>query len=161
MTSFKQIDEILTGRKTQTRRLWNVRWRWDMMTTGFARVLNVNGHELYAVGKAYAVQPGRGKSCLRARVNYEGQWIPLHEPDTTTDGWYYVRYIITALWAESLQSISEDDAKAEGVLPANNGKLPPYIQSYRNLWNSINTREGTRWQDNPSVLVITFEVVLK
>jgi len=39
------------------------------------------------------------------------------------------------------------------------GWIEPPSEAYAELWDSINTRPGTRWADNPFVWVITFEVV--
>jgi len=33
------------------------------------------------------------------------------------------------------------------------------VDAYAALWDSINTKAGTRWQDNPAVWVVRFAVV--
>ena len=100
---------------------------------------------LYIIGKTYAVQPGRGKPAA-ARIR------------------------ITDIRQERLQDISEDDAQAEGVyfVPRMAGYTHRdifgyYLDAksvYSELWDRINKRKGTRWQDNPLVWVISFEAVL-
>jgi len=116
----------------------------------------------WQVGKDYAVAPGRGKP---------GVWWNSIAPRPMTDldpGWLYIegiwiplRIVITAIRREPLQDISEDDARVEGVSAL---KWDPTLASvtarmaYRDLWDSINTRPGTRWADGPDVWVIEFEV---
>jgi len=60
------------------------------------------------------------------------------------------RIRITAIRTEFLQDIGEQDAIAEGMAG---------WADYALVWDSINTRKGTRWADNPAVWVLTFEVV--
>lgn len=108
---------------------------------------------LYIIGHTYAVQPGRGKPAV-ARVR------------------------ITAIRQERLQNISVDDAYAEGITCPECGDTgwrlgPPAdpwsgpsehpctcdpIGEYIKAWNAANRRNGTRWEDNPPVWVLTFEV---
>ena len=64
---------------------------------------------------------------------------------------------------ERLQDISEDDARAEGAEhggwpdPAN-GQEPHWAfrKGFSNLWRSLHTKPGTRWEDNPMVVVLEF-----
>ncbi|WP_298290291.1 hypothetical protein [Novosphingobium sp.] len=66
---------------------------------------------------------------------------------------------------QRLQDITEADALAEGcsnkrpdptddvltIRPTNGARL-----NYAELWNALHTDEGTRWQDNPWIVAITF-----
>ena len=66
---------------------------------------------------------------------------------------------ITDVRVERLQSISEDDAKAEGVdemcvLPGDQGS---FIQPYAALWESINGPGS--WNANPWVWVVEFKQI--
>ena len=102
---------------------------------------------LYIVGRTYAVQPGRGKPAIG-------------------------RIRITAIRQERLQEIDPRDAAAEGVeIDDPFGKMSSgssfdsylaeidrrYIAGYAELWDSIHTKPGTRWDDNPLVWVLEFE----
>lgn len=109
---------------------------------------------LYIIGHTYAVQPGRGKPAV-ARIR------------------------ITEIRREKLMNISEDDAADEGVIcpecggtgwtlgPASTPWSGPsehpcdcnLVKEYAKVWDRINKRKGTRWQDNPLVWVLDFEVV--
>jgi hypothetical protein len=84
--------------------------------------------------------------------------------------------IVRNVRVERLQSISEEDAIAEGAVsyrhfnhpyPAvtvwhhgqNLGDSPGFVSaiaSYRHLWNSLNDQPGTRWADNPWIVAISF-----
>jgi hypothetical protein len=60
------------------------------------------------------------------------------------------RILITGIRCERVQDISEDDARAEGVAT---------VGDYQLLWKSINSKAGTRWEDNPNVWCYTFKYV--
>ena len=137
---FRQWRQVLDGTKTQTRRLWREGdYTWITPELGaveppFVRILEVSRHDSqdhhrlrWAVGRDYAVQPGRTEKSLG-------------------------RIKILEIRREHLQEISEQDAIAEGV---------DSVASYAALWDSINTKKGTRWADNPDVWVLTFELVEK
>jgi hypothetical protein len=119
----------------------------------------------------------------------DGDWIALmREEDPAAFGqraaagralrWHSGRFLrrehsrikleITDVRVQRVRSISEDDARAEGVtlgtqLPAKiNGKpgtvavFEP-VRAYAHLWQSINAhRDGCAWQDNPWVWAFTF-----
>jgi len=103
----------------------------------------------WRVGNTYAVQPGRGK-CGVARIR------------------------VTGIRRERLQSISKNDALAEGILQTGYDKYmhvfcythsatrwvwPDPVEAYCHLWYSINKAKGTRWADDPDVWVLEFEAV--
>ena len=69
---------------------------------------------------------------------------------------------------ERLQSITEDDARAEGcvagLLVPVPGPLPTWdeltaVGEYARLWDSINAERGYPWASNPWVWVVRFSVV--
>lgn len=77
---------------------------------------------------------------------------------------------ITEVWVERLQEISEENARAEGIVDAgcvNCGKNEPCgcsdpkpdpIDSFIRQWNSINSKKpGCSWEDNPWVFVVSFK----
>lgn len=73
---------------------------------------------------------------------------------------------ITGVRCERLNDISEEDAEAEGCVPAwldegggrvNYGAAPTYRQGFAKLWNSINGPGS--WDANPWVWVIEFRRV--
>lgn len=73
---------------------------------------------------------------------------------------------ITNVRVERLHEITEADAVAEGVLEwedvykdycADGGWFRSPVDSFRSLWDSINTKSGYGWDVNPLVLVVSFE----
>jgi hypothetical protein len=103
-----------------------------------------------------------------ARQRYEKDWksvLQFHD-------WKPLSIRLTDIRCEPLQGITEADAIAEGIKTKHHSIAPlywdyitsewiptPAIDSYRTLWDSINKRAGTRWQDNPDIWVLEFEVV--
>jgi len=78
---------------------------------------------------------------------------------------------VTAVRVEQVQDISEEDARAEGVVPTEGQinvcqafaecrpDLPyvsPHQQAFCELWDSINAKRGYGWSVNPWVWVVTF-----
>jgi hypothetical protein len=72
---------------------------------------------------------------------------------------------VVSVRVERLQDISEDDAKAEGVVPLpydpegdcwTDGK---HRTAFESLWNEINGWSPNAWEANPWVWVITFKRV--
>ncbi|MDN8047613.1 hypothetical protein QZN20_10025 [Burkholderia multivorans] len=76
---------------------------------------------------------------------------------------------ITGVRAERLQSISESDARAEGVTIEEHhmrgycagAYRPPSIRAFHDLWDSLNAARGYGWDVNPWVWVIEFRRIEK
>ena len=153
---FKQVDEILSGQKTQTRRV--VKPGEGMYEASLA--LTAAGNVKWAVGKTYAVVPKRGLPGVWWSDLYLGSVshpLVIEKPDAATQayrietGWRPLRIRILAIRQGRLQDITEADAKAEGVAD---------VAAYRELWESINGKTpGARWDANPTVFVLEFELV--
>jgi len=127
---FRQVNEILHGEKTQTRRIAKDN-EIGVVANGGVFTRSTNGTRLkWRIGRDYAVMPKRGKPCYF----HEGK--PL-------------RIVITDIRCEPLHNITEAEARAEGVAS---------IAEYRNLWEQINGAGS--WGKNPLVWVITFERVV-
>lgn len=178
------IEDILAGRKTMTRRVCKPgEWRAAPAPDGVAML---SGRIKWEVGKTYAVQPGRGKPgawidaggklLLNPRGVYERRYERPADTQAMLDmHWQPLRIRITEIHQERLQDISEKDAVAEGCRatwgPIDfKGDLPAGVEwsigvvesgrdKYLALWDSINTRPGTRWADNPSVWCLSFKVL--
>lgn len=158
---FKQVDEILSGQKTQPRRVCNPGEGMYKDTLA----LSESGAVKWAVGKTYAVVPKRAQRTvlwtrLLSGFVWEspgdrligGKYWPADERAQylTSAGYQPLRIRITAIRQERLQAITEADAKAEGV---------GSIEEYRALWERINGKTpGARWADDPLCWVLTFGV---
>lgn len=162
---FKQIPEILEGRKTQTRRVCkeDERLYWKPQSglgvPAIYEVLVLPRLSIkWQVGRTYAVVQRRGMPVVwwkrddDAELGYlTARPYPEDRPGYLAHGWQPARIRITAIRREPLQSITEADARAEGV---------ESVAAYRDLWESINGRTpGARWEDNPGVWVLSFELV--
>jgi hypothetical protein len=153
---FKQIAEILDGRKTQTRRVvkegefpanmygmyidervlneHNAKYGsvWDLNSQYRQRdygtcIMTPTSRVKWQIGRKYSIVPKRGAAGI-------GQFIRITN----------IRY-------EHIQDITEADAIAEGV---------GSVEEYKSLWESINGKtKGARWADNPPVWVLTFKLV--
>jgi len=173
---FKQINEIVAGQKTQTRRVVKPgeepnRWFTDGPDDDrICEVVHQTNRMAirtkWAIGHTYAVVPKCGQQTVwhnRSGVVHNGwcDWyypsnpdmaaiaLPVTHAELEKRGFRPLRIRITAIRQERLQDISDADAKAEGV--SSKGE-------YAKLWNRINKRKGTRWSDNPLVWVLTFGV---
>lgn len=134
---FKQVDEIIGGKKTQTRRVVKA---GEVYVPGLRATQN--GRVKWRCGGEYAVVPRRGGKTVH--VNSDLSWSegPNHSDGTP------LRIRITDIRQERLQAISEADACAEGV---------EGVEAYRALWERINGAGS--WEKNPLVWVLTFERV--
>jgi hypothetical protein len=142
------IEAVLNGTKTQTRRVVDPGDKAWLQGETHGDVVCVyrNGRLKWALGGEYAVQPGRGKKGLG-------------------------RIRITSIRKEHVQDIMPEDACAEGIEQdvcfAAYPDTPQAryqavatiaIERFRALWDSIQPA-GRRWEDNPLVWCLTFELV--
>lgn len=106
----------------------------------------------------------------KASSKIPGKWKPsIHMPKTAARNWLE----IAGVRIERLQSISHEDAEAEGIeriadgfknyLPLSKSVTlhcwPMPYHSFQSLWESINGSES--WDLNPWVWVITFKRIAK
>lgn len=80
--------------------------------------------------------------------------------------------LVTDVRVQRLGEISEPDALAEGVIEfeateTDNAEFAhsegglifaTAVEAYAALWNSLHTTPGTRWEDNPWIYAVTFDV---
>jgi len=84
--------------------------------------------------------------------DFEGPWTPsIHMPRWASR----ITLEITDIRVERLRSMTEDDARAEGVIAAS-GPLEVGL-AFREIWDSIYGQES--WQSNPFVWVVEFKRV--
>jgi len=145
---FKQCQQVLDGTKTQTRRLVKEGEQLADAAWGYDSPTVLKWYRIkWAVGRTYAVQPGRGKKAVG-------------------------RIRITGIRREWLIDILPGDTLAEGIMPICNEYGPRWYQAsgiegefitsreaFRALWNGIHKKRGARWADNPEVWVLEFEAL--
>lgn len=144
-------DKVRDGSKTQTRRLVKENdyasrmWRDpvtlipdDALYKLISRVKR-RGRIKWVVGPTYAIQSGRGKK---------------------GNG----RFRIVKIRKENVQDISIIDCYAEGVVEVvghwdeSSGNVN-VREHFGKMWDSIHKKPGDRWEDNPEVWVLEFELV--
>lgn len=108
----KTLPQVLSGLKTQTRRLVQPGDTTELDSLNEIWRVYRNGRLLYQVGKSYAAQGGRGQPAAG-------------------------RILLKSIRKERVNEISEGDALAEGCIPSleNGWKLP--IRLFPELWDSI------------------------
>lgn len=85
---------------------------------------------------------------------------PIHMPRWASRLWLDV----TEVRVERLQSISTEDCNAEGMEEPGfwdqvaAGEPWSARRAYRDLWNTLHTEPGTRWEDDPWVVAVSFAV---
>lgn len=131
--TLENAEKIRDGKKWETRRILIAGENGDIIYPGVAvSRFRRDGKRClnWRVGQVYGIQPGRGKPsiCRRRLVD---------------------------IWAHDLQSITDEDIIAEGIRDPD-----PDIRraSFRALWDSIHNKRGERWEDNPPVIALRFEV---
>jgi hypothetical protein len=173
---FKQIDEIVSGTKTQTRRIvkpgeWLAGGPFEVEGKQFVSPVSIysgtipNERLKWQVGRDYAVSPGRGKPGVWWHPGTHPAWkLPGDIATNAIFDWQPLRIRITAIRRESLQDITPDDARAEGkpheypwTGPVTHPHQVDAVAWYRDLWERINGRGS--WDANPDVWVLEFEVV--
>ncbi len=92
---------------------------------------------LYKVGETYSVSPGRGKRSVG-------------------------HIVVTAIRRERLQDIAEAEAAQEFPVPAGaENSVERARQKFGETWDKSYPKEGGRWQDNPEVWVVEFNLAGK
>lgn len=78
--------------------------------------------------------------------------------------------LVTDVRVQRLQDMSETDATAEGIYQpggesfgwAHDAAEPDWwidpVFAFRKLWDSLHTSPGTRWDDNPWIYAVSFDV---
>jgi len=167
------VRAIMAGKKTQTRRVMRPqpefndkfwRYKYAFWSSGITRVPVAPAHSLYNASP----YGGPGDS-LWVRET----WYPHGFYRATFDGDFHAKWrpsIFMPRWAsrldlsvlevrvERLQSISREDARAEGVSnvwdwkgeedtrPFEYGALNPYVANFAVLWDSINAKPRPRYE---------------
>lgn len=149
----EMVRAILENRKFQTRRL---KFRGSV------------GDVIY-VKETWSTVQGAGIRCVyRADGDPKNRFNGEAIPDMKWHPSIFMPKKVARLWLkivevrqEPLLHITESDAKDEGTRPRESVSRHAfeYRIAYAELWDSINKDPGTRWDDNPTVFVIKFEVM--
>jgi hypothetical protein len=143
------LDKVLSGEKTQTRRIRKNNHAGSFTDGTYFAVYNtVTGYPTWQVGRDYAVQPGRGKAQV-ARIR------------------------ITGVRLEDVREISDGDVKAEGFETASDffitwckmhdkSQMLPIVPDYFTgsiVWQGVRSELQQRPAERYQAWALTFEVV--
>jgi len=164
------VRAILEGRKTQTRRLFNGRAKWHFIESHGDLSICPYGHpgdrlwvrEAHHVLRAGNVDGSGREIVYRADdPDFPYGWTPsIHMPRWASR----IDLEVTGVRAERLQEISDEDARAEGIVNKHGGWNASetvygvnYTGPFSHLWESINGPGS--WDANPWVWVIEFQPI--
>lgn len=168
MTIFKQWRDVLNGTKTQTRRA-NFIYKAGSTQAIVPQYLAPSVWWHPQTGQ----QVENPRFYLFNNIGYEVEGWAIKQVNACMldKGYKQGKVLIVAKRSEPVQDITEADAIAEGVTrdPASNGWIVGHdtrlfvretaVEAYAALWDSINTAKKWRWESNPVIVVVTFELV--
>lgn len=174
------------GQRLYVREAWSVRGQFtDVVEVGYRASENRSHTEYVEQWPVATAVPGKAKPGRPAPKWPE--W-PKYGPSIHMPRWASRMWLaVTDVRVQRLQECSEADAIAEGIEPGlhpdtgaesgwrdyslieagpHKGKKHPHAivpwreatKSYETLWNSLHTAEGERWEDDPWVVAVSFEV---
>jgi len=185
IVSARMVLALLKGDKTQTRRLPTA--MWDKIEPGdrlyvreayqYVRTEQTSRHwphnclcnpwhyiNYTADGEQYGIP---GSDIIAPKI---GPHPSIHMPRDFSR----LTLTITDVRRQRVQDITEDDAKAEGLTlyktyKGADGPVEAWTYEgldgvsspslvFAHLWDSLHTKPGARWQDNPEIIPLTFTV---
>jgi hypothetical protein len=184
MFSGPSVRALLSGRKTQTRLLANKLRKARLQRVGAPDAVRLTPSMWRDtnIGDRFWVRESLGwdKGAERLFYRADGATVLGAPPARQAIGATQLSALYMPRWAsrliltvrkvrvEHLQSLSEDDALAEGIKPLQDGRYladdfdsGTYASAalgYAHRWSAFHTRPGTRWEDDPEVVVIDFRV---
>lgn len=178
---FKQIDEILSGQKTQTRRVVKPEDFYEVdcddpfcdtpdyhMITVAYRIgemtrTGIKSRRRWQVGHTYAVVPKRGMPGVWWTDQYgiSGEILTPKSRRLLSEAKYPISRLVEKGWHPlRIRITAIRQERLQDITEADaRAEGVADVAAYRALWEKINTRKGTRWTDNPMVFVLGFELV--
>ena len=147
----EMVRAILDGRKTQTRRVMKSE-RCPYGVPGDRLWVRETFSTHMRITDPYYLPPDYPDEAMGAWYWADGQpdcgdWIK-PKPSIFMPRWASrITLEVVAVRREQLQAISEEDARAEGLISR---------QVFREGWDRINAKRGYGWEVNPLVRVVTF-----
>lgn len=167
--SAEMVRAILAGRKTQTRRVITERYQQCLSPEDEPEAFlefcpyGQPGDRLWVRETwGWFSKQFEWGDCRGVSYKADNAFAPKYQtfrPSIHMPRWASrITLEIVSVRVERVQDISEEDAKAEGVIP-----LEPRTGLYRcefeRVWDSINAKRGCGWNSNPWVWAIMFKRV--
>ncbi|MBH0112685.1 hypothetical protein I5E68_06940 [Novosphingobium sp. YJ-S2-02] len=171
--SAAMVRALLDGRKTQTRRLVKKPAALDALAVFKPAFLQLPGNAdllPYAPGdrlyvrEAHAIDGARSwyrlghEEALARGPRVDVRWRPsIHMPRWASRLWLEVAEVRV----QRIADISEADALAEGIERVEYPEKGDWgwpQRRFAELWNSLHTTKGERWEDNPWIVAVSFNV---
>jgi hypothetical protein len=159
----ESVMAFLNGHKIQTRRVIKPQPELRKDCKGRYQI-----GDLLWVKETFRWCPDTNSYCYKASQPYANEhcrkfasvcehwpkWrSPIHMPCVASR----ITLEVTDTRIERLQDITFDDCLAEGICyPFSYSRPPKEIERFRDIWNSINAKNGFGWDINPWVQVINF-----
>jgi hypothetical protein len=159
----ESIRVIIEGGKTQIRRVIKPQPELLKDCKGRYQI-----GDLLWVKETFRWCPGSNTYCYKAGQPYTNDYCrkftsvcehspkwcsPIYMPRVASR----ITLEVTDTRIERLQNISFDDCLAEGICyPFSCSRPPKEIGRFRDIWDSINAKDGFGWDADPWVQVITF-----
>jgi hypothetical protein len=184
MFSGPSVRALLSGRKTQARLLANKLRKARLQRVGEPDAVRLTPSMWRDtnVGDRFWVREslGRDKGGERLFYRADGATVPGAPPPGQVIAPTQLSALCMPRWAsrliltvggvriERLQALSEDEAIAEGIKRLDDGRYmaddadsdsyPSAALGYAYRWSTFHSRPGTRWEDDPEVVVVDFQV---
>jgi hypothetical protein len=184
MFSGPSVRALLAGRKTQTRLLANKLRKARLQRAGAPDAIRLTPSSWRDtnVGDRFWVRESLGWDKTGERLFYRADGaLVIGKPPagetlraTQLSALYMPRWAsrliltVSSVRIEHLQAMSEEDAVAEGLRMLPDGRFmaddfdsETYASAalgYAHRWSAFHTRSGTRWEDNPEVVVVDFRI---
>ena len=171
----EMVRAILSGHKTQTRRVWkNFQPMANMDKSMFIRScpFGQRGDRLWVKESHRLLNCQCRETCwVPGHVWYEadssgynGASLECLRPSIHMPRWASrITLEVTGVRVEQVQDISGFDAFNEGVWPARGTVTGPFclshIEGFKKMWDSIYSKRGLGWDVNPWVWVVDFRMV--
>ena len=149
--SAEMVRALLDGRKTQTRRL---------ATSPLRRC--EPGDLLYVRETWRPNHSGDRSRGAQYRADKPANWRDqtVFKPSIHMPRWASrLTLRVTDVRFQSLRDISSADIWAEGTPSYCSNRLGGPFTRWRRLWNGLHNKPGERWEDNPQIVALTFEVI--